>query len=67
MSDVQREHAATIEDLVPSLATLKHEISNYLNEEQFWMVYFILLLPRLNENDSKLLSTPEARLCLHIL
>lgn len=59
MSDVQREHAATIEDLVPSLVALKHEICNYLNEEQFWMIYFIFLLPRLNENDSKLLSTPE--------
>lgn len=62
ISDVQMEHAAVIEDLVPSLAALKHKVCNYLTEEQFWMIYFILLLPRLSEDESERLSTPEARL-----
>ena len=41
-----------------------------MSDGQFWMIYFILLLPRLNVHDSKLLSTPKARfLCFiyHIL
>ncbi|KAK2965435.1 hypothetical protein RJ640_017075 [Escallonia rubra] len=66
MSDIQREHAATIEHLVPSFAALRQKVCIYLTEEQFWMIYFILLLPRLNEDDFKLLSTPEARLFLHM-
>ncbi|KAK3039988.1 hypothetical protein RJ639_027178 [Escallonia herrerae] len=66
MSDIQREHAATIEHLVPSFAALRQKVCVYLTEEQFWMIYFILLLPRLNEDDFKLLSTPEARLFLHM-
>uniref|UniRef100_A0A5B6ZTE5 Putative BSD domain-containing protein n=1 Tax=Davidia involucrata TaxID=16924 RepID=A0A5B6ZTE5_DAVIN len=59
MSDAQREHALTIEHLVPSLATLRRKLQSNLSVEQFWMIYFLLLLPRLNEHDSKLLSTPE--------
>ncbi|KAK3038067.1 hypothetical protein RJ639_032046 [Escallonia herrerae] len=66
MSDIQREHAATIEHLVPSFAALRQKVCIYLTEEQFWMIYFILLLPRLNEDDFKLLSTPEASLFLHM-
>lgn len=59
MSDIQREHTAAIEEMVPSIAALRHEICKIINEDIFWMIYFILLLPRLNEYDSKLLSTPE--------
>lgn len=58
MSDHQRSHAATIEDLVPSIVTLRQSCS-HLNDGQFWMIYFILLLPRLNETDMELLSTSE--------
>ncbi|CDP10453.1 unnamed protein product [Coffea canephora] len=60
MSDNQRSHAATIEDLVPSIGTLRRTCS-HLSDGQFWMIYFILLLPRLNETDMDLLSTSEAR------
>ncbi|XP_042496487.1 uncharacterized protein LOC122075501 [Macadamia integrifolia] len=60
MSDAQREHASTVENLAPSLAGLNVRLCpSHMNEGQFWMIYFILLHPRLNEHDSKLLSTPQ--------
>ncbi|CAL5339451.1 unnamed protein product [Camellia sinensis] len=59
MSDAQKEHASTVEDLVPNFAALRHQTCSSLSEENFWMIYFILLLPRLHEHDAKLLSTPE--------
>lgn len=64
MSEVQYEHASTVERLVPSLAGLKSRISRDKSEKQFWMIYFILLLPRLNEEDLELLSTPDVRFAL---
>ncbi|GKA76217.1 BSD domain-containing protein [Tanacetum coccineum] len=59
MSDLQKDHASAIEQLVPDLTTLKHKMLNCMSKEQFWMIYFILLIPRLNEDDFRLLSTPE--------
>ncbi|PSS13880.1 Histone-lysine N-methyltransferase [Actinidia chinensis var. chinensis] len=59
MSDAQKEHATTVEHLVPSLADLSHKICNDMSEDKFWMIYFIFLLPRLHEQDAKLLSTTE--------
>ncbi|XP_057514370.1 uncharacterized protein LOC130796096 [Actinidia eriantha] len=59
MSDAQKEHASTVEHLVPSLADLSHKICNDMSEDKFWMIYFIVLLPRLHEQDAKLLSTTE--------
>uniref|UniRef100_A0A5B6ZQH1 BSD domain-containing protein n=1 Tax=Davidia involucrata TaxID=16924 RepID=A0A5B6ZQH1_DAVIN len=59
LSDTQREHALAVEYLVPSLTALRRKLHSDLSDEQFWMIYFIFLLPRLNEHDSKLLSTPE--------
>ncbi|XP_043699443.1 uncharacterized protein LOC122650181 [Telopea speciosissima] len=60
MSDAQREHASTVENLAPSLAGLNVRLCpSHMNEQRFWMIYFILLHPRLNEHDSKLLSTPQ--------
>ncbi|XP_076956958.1 uncharacterized protein LOC143632285 [Bidens hawaiensis] len=59
MSQVQKDHTVVIQDLVPTLATLRRTIHNFMNEQQFWMIYFILLVPRLNENDRRLLLTPE--------
>ncbi|XP_076902219.1 uncharacterized protein LOC143556889 [Bidens hawaiensis] len=59
MSKVQKDHTVAIQDLVPTLATLRRTIHNFMNEQQFWMIYFILLVPRLNENDRCLLLTPE--------
>ncbi|KMT02783.1 hypothetical protein BVRB_8g193680 [Beta vulgaris subsp. vulgaris] len=59
MSEAQYEHASIIEQLVPSLGDIRSSISSNKSEKQFWMIYFILLLPRLNEEDAELLSTPE--------
>ncbi|KAK6945146.1 BSD domain [Dillenia turbinata] len=61
MSDIQREHASMIEQLIPNLQALRLELCTQIGEKQFWIIYFILLLPRLNEHDSKLLSTTEVR------
>lgn len=59
LSDNQKEHVETIEQFVPSLGALKQNLSNHLKDEQFWMIYFILLLPRLDDNDLEILSSPE--------
>ncbi|XP_019150629.1 PREDICTED: uncharacterized protein LOC109147429 isoform X2 [Ipomoea nil] len=59
ISDNQREHVENIEQLVPSLGSLKLKLAHHLTDGQFWMIYFTLLLPRLDENDLGLLSTPE--------
>ncbi|KAK9269119.1 hypothetical protein L1049_000888 [Liquidambar formosana] len=59
MSDAQREHASTIERLAPRIAALRVKLRSDMSDELFWMIYFILLLPRLDEHDTKLLSTPE--------
>ncbi|KAM7511567.1 hypothetical protein LguiB_010442 [Lonicera macranthoides] len=59
MSQIQREHAAIIEHYVPDLKALRQKVCSDLSEDQFWMIYFILLLPRLDENDASLLSTPK--------
>ncbi|KAL5786372.1 hypothetical protein ACOSQ2_008764 [Xanthoceras sorbifolium] len=59
MSDAQREHTSTIERLVPSFMDLRIKLCSYLGDNQFWMIYFILLLPRLDEQDFDQLSTPK--------
>ncbi|KAF5742012.1 hypothetical protein HS088_TW09G00051 [Tripterygium wilfordii] len=59
MSDAQREHVSAVESLVPSFTALRINLQRFMGEEQFWIIYFILLLPRLNEHDFELLSSPE--------
>ncbi|GKV02604.1 hypothetical protein SLEP1_g15021 [Rubroshorea leprosula] len=59
MSAAQREHALNIQHLVPSFSALRFNLQSSMAEERFWMIYFIFLLPRLNEYDFELLSTPE--------
>uniref|UniRef100_A0A2P2Q604 BSD domain-containing protein n=1 Tax=Rhizophora mucronata TaxID=61149 RepID=A0A2P2Q604_RHIMU len=59
MSDSQQEHASTVEQMVPSFRALRTNVCSNMGVEQFWMVYFILLLPRLNEHDFEFLSTPQ--------
>ncbi|KAL8488395.1 hypothetical protein ACS0TY_024609 [Phlomoides rotata] len=59
MSDSQREHAANIDHLVPEFETLRQKICSQMSERKFWLIYFILLLPRLDEEDMKFLSTPQ--------
>ncbi|RYR76671.1 hypothetical protein Ahy_A01g001252 [Arachis hypogaea] len=60
MSNSQREHALAIEQLVPEFVALRVNLCSYMNVEKFWMIYFLLILPRLNQHDFELLSTPKA-------
>nr|DAD45004.1 TPA_asm: hypothetical protein HUJ06_003234 [Nelumbo nucifera] len=60
MSDIQREHASTVEHFTPSLAALRTRLCpSHMNEGHFWMIYFIMLYPRINEDDRRLLSTAQ--------
>ncbi|KAM3360602.1 stress response protein NST1 [Capsicum galapagoense] len=59
MSDSQKEHVASIVQFVPGLESLRQKVCHELSDGQFWMIYFVLLLPRLNGNDLEMLSTPE--------
>uniref|UniRef100_A0A1J3H258 BSD domain-containing protein n=1 Tax=Noccaea caerulescens TaxID=107243 RepID=A0A1J3H258_NOCCA len=60
LSDAQYEHAMAVERLAPSLASLRIELCpEYMNENCFWRIYFVLLHPKLNKDDALLLSTPQ--------
>ncbi|GMJ03859.1 hypothetical protein like AT3G49800 [Hibiscus trionum] len=60
MSDAQQEHALAVERFAPRLAALRIELCpGYMSEGCFWMIYFILLHPRLDKHDAELLSTPQ--------
>ncbi|XP_042003807.1 uncharacterized protein LOC121752779 [Salvia splendens] len=54
-----RENVENIDHLVPDFETLRQKVCSQMSKEKFWLIYFILLLPRLNEEDLKLLSTPQ--------
>jgi hypothetical protein len=62
LSEAQRAHASAIEDLVPGLVAVKNQVSSYMDDEHFWLIYFILLMPRLNGHDFELLATCKVRL-----
>ncbi|XP_006297797.2 uncharacterized protein LOC17893987 [Capsella rubella] len=57
LSEAQKAHASAIEHLVPDLVAVKNEVSSYMDDEHFWLIYFILLMPRLNGHDFELLAT----------
>ncbi|ESQ51162.1 hypothetical protein EUTSA_v10022763mg [Eutrema salsugineum] len=57
LSAAQRAHASAIEHLVPGIAAVKNEVSSCMDNEHFWLIYFILLMPRLNGHDFELLAT----------
>ncbi|XP_047938951.1 uncharacterized protein LOC125186599 [Salvia hispanica] len=59
LSNYQKEHAENIDHLVPDFEMLRQKLCSQMSKEKFWLIYFILLLPRLNEEDLKLLSTPQ--------
>ncbi|KAL6222716.1 hypothetical protein ACLB2K_006107 [Fragaria x ananassa] len=60
LSDVQQEHALAVERLAPALAALRMELCpEHMSESHFWMIYFVLLHPRLSKQDTELLSTPK--------
>ena len=60
MSSAQREHASAVEELVPEFVELRVRVCGSMCKDRFWMIYFLLLLPRLNADDFELLSTPKA-------
>ncbi|PON77082.1 BSD domain containing protein [Parasponia andersonii] len=59
MSEAQSEHASSIEQFVPDFAALRLRICRSMSQEDFWMIYFILLVPRLSEHDFVHLSTSK--------
>ncbi|KAJ8531056.1 hypothetical protein K7X08_025787 [Anisodus acutangulus] len=60
LSDAQQEHALAAEHLAPRLAALRIELCPiYMSEARFWEIYFVLLHPRLDKQEAKLLSTPQ--------
>ncbi|XP_011099403.1 uncharacterized protein LOC105177840 [Sesamum indicum] len=60
MSDAQQEHALAVERFAPRLAALRIELCpEYMSESCFWKIYFVLVHPRLVEEDAELLSTPQ--------
>ncbi|XP_020884750.1 uncharacterized protein LOC110229306 [Arabidopsis lyrata subsp. lyrata] len=68
MADAQYEHALAVERLAPSLASLRIELCpEYMTENCFWRIYFVLVHSKLSKDDALLLSTPhvlEARAML---
>ncbi|ESQ31259.1 hypothetical protein EUTSA_v10004225mg [Eutrema salsugineum] len=60
MTDDQHEHALAVERLAPSLASLRIELCpEYMSENCFWRIYFVLVHPKLSKHDALLLSTPQ--------
>ncbi|KAG8377554.1 hypothetical protein BUALT_Bualt08G0045200 [Buddleja alternifolia] len=60
ISDAQYKHALAVEHLAPRLAALRIELCPaHMTEGYFWMVYFVLLHPRLNKHDADQLSSPQ--------
>ncbi|CAN8270742.1 unnamed protein product [Cochlearia groenlandica] len=57
LSEAQRAHATAIEELVPDLLAVKNEVRSCMDDQHFWLIYFILLMPRLNPHDFELLAT----------
>ncbi|GJN25371.1 hypothetical protein PR202_gb13192 [Eleusine coracana subsp. coracana] len=60
MTDAQQDHALAVESVAPELADLRIELCpSHMSEGCFWMIYFVLLHPRLRKEDSEILSTPQ--------
>lgn len=63
MADAQYEHALAVERLAPSLASLRIELCpEYMTENCFWRIYFVLVHPKVTKDDALLLSTPQVSL-----
>ncbi|WVZ51214.1 hypothetical protein U9M48_002376 [Paspalum notatum var. saurae] len=60
MTDAQQDHALAVESVAPELADLRIELCpSHMSEGCFWMIYFVLLHPKLRKEDAKILSTPQ--------
>lgn len=63
LADAQYEHALAVERLAPSLASLRIELCpEYMTENCFWRIYFVLVHPKLSKDHALLLSTPQVSL-----
>ncbi|KAJ3675658.1 hypothetical protein LUZ60_004700 [Juncus effusus] len=60
MTDIQQDHALAVEQLEPRLAALRIELCPaHMTESCFWLIYFVLVHPRLSMQDAQLLSSPQ--------
>ncbi|KAJ1275861.1 hypothetical protein BS78_05G168200 [Paspalum vaginatum] len=60
MTDAQQDHALAVESVAPELADLRIELCpSHMSEGCFWMIYFVLLHPKLSKEDAEILSTPQ--------
>ncbi|KAL6842853.1 hypothetical protein ACP4OV_027166 [Aristida adscensionis] len=60
MTDAQQDHALAVESVAPELADLRIELCpSHMSEACFWMIYFVLLHPKLRKEDAAILSTPQ--------
>ncbi|KAK3120306.1 hypothetical protein QOZ80_9AG0685450 [Eleusine coracana subsp. coracana] len=60
MTDAQQDHALAVESVAPELADLRIELCpSHMSEGCFWMIYFVLLHPKLTKEDVEILSTTQ--------
>ncbi|KAJ3685448.1 hypothetical protein LUZ61_014612 [Rhynchospora tenuis] len=60
ISEAQAEHILAMEQLIPELADLKNELCpSSMTEGRFWIIYFLLLFPKLDKDEVELLSSPQ--------
>ncbi|GJN17551.1 hypothetical protein PR202_gb04628 [Eleusine coracana subsp. coracana] len=58
MTDGRQDHALAVERVAPELADLRIELCPiHMREGCFWMIYFVLMDPRLTKEDAEILST----------
>lgn len=67
MNDAQQLHIGIVERHIPELGDLRWELCpEYLSEGRFWMIYFVLVHPKLDKYDALTLSSPQVRLCFQL-
>ncbi|CAM8946879.1 unnamed protein product [Rhodiola kirilowii] len=60
LNDSQQAHAGAMERLIPELGELRWELCpDHMLEGRFWMIYFVLVHPKLDKYDALSLSTPK--------
>lgn len=60
LNESQLAHAGAVERQVPELADLRWELCpDYMSEGRFWVIYFVLVHPKLDKYDALTLSTPK--------
>ncbi|GJN17508.1 hypothetical protein PR202_gb04581 [Eleusine coracana subsp. coracana] len=63
MTDGRQDHALAVERVAPELADLRIELCPiHMSEGCFWMIYFVLMDPRLTKEDAEILSTLQVGL-----